>query len=126
MKKALFPAVLALLLLTGCGKTAQPLALPPAEEVRSVTVVDSGGAERQMEGREEIAALLDALSSAVPTRIPSVNDAPPDGTAYDTIRIRAEGGDILLYAYEKRGNHCLEQPYQGVYRLPLPLGTDGS
>ena len=126
MRKALFLAVLALLLLTGCGKAAPPLVLPTAEEVRSVAVASSTGTETEMESSGEIAAVLDALSSAVPTRIPSVNDAPPDGTAYDTIRLRTEGGDILLYAYEKRGKHYLEQPYQGVYRLPLPLGTDGA
>lgn len=115
--------VIAAVLTGGWGRAADPVSLPEPGDVCSICLVSAAGAERETADREEIAALLQTLREASPTRMASVNDAPGNGTAYGTITIRTDDGETVLYFYDRDGTHYLEQPYQGIYTLPEGFGA---
>ena len=65
---------------------------------------------------EEIAAVMEVLSTGRSTGRESVQDAPLT-EPYGSLTLENQGGETLLYYYEERGATLVEQPYTGIFRL---------
>ena len=65
---------------------------------------------------EDIAAVMEVLSTGRSTGRESVQDAPLT-EPYGSLTLENQGGETLLYYYEERGATLVEQPYTGIFRL---------
>ena len=102
------------LLLAGCQGEA--IALPLAGEVEAIQGENLAGEPVALTEAEEIAAVMEVLSTGRSTGRESVQDAPltePCGS----LTLENQGGETLLYYYEERGATLVEQPYTGIFRL---------
>ncbi len=108
--------LLALALLAGCGKTADPIDLPPDDAVTGIGVVTMNGDGISVMEADRIVTVMNVLRAAKPTRTPSVNDRPTNVTACGTVSIHAGGNTTVVYYYERDNRHYIEQPYRGIYR----------
>lgn len=108
--------VCALALLAGCGKKADPMDVPPLDEMASVDITRVDGATVSIDDPAAIEAVGSALDAAEPTSLQSVNDAL-QVDAYGTISINTAGEPTVLYYCEEGGRRYVEQPYRGIYRL---------
>ena len=97
---------------------AEPAVLPPAEQVRTVSV-ERDGAAADCGDREQIGELLSILADMEPTNRQSVQDVP-QADAYTSIHFEnTEGRVYTFFYYETDGTDYVEQPYQGIYK-PAP------
>lgn len=117
MKKSIAGLLLAAglcLMLTGCqGET---ISLPLAGEVEAIQGENLAGEPVALTEAEEIAAVMEVLSTGRSTGRESVQDAPLTET-YGSLTLENQGGETLLYYYEERGATLVEQPYTGIFRL---------
>ena len=117
MKKRIAGLLLAAglcLMLTGCqGET---ISLPLAGEVEAIQGENLAGEPVALTEAEEIAAVMEVLSTGRSTGRESVQDAPLT-EPYGTLCLENQGGETLLYYYEERGATLVEQPYTGIFRL---------
>ena len=117
MKKyiSLFLYLICILALTACGKKADPIMLPKAENILSVDVTVAGKTENHL-GKFWISNMISNISNAQPTRKESVQDVP-QVESYIKIDIQSETGTSTLFAYEDNMKYYIEQPYQGIYEI---------
>ncbi len=117
MKKSIAGLLLAAglcLMLTGCQGEA--IALPLAGEVEAIQGENLAGEPVALTEAEEIAAVMEVLSTGRSTGRESVQDAPL-AEPYGSLTLENQGGETLLYYYEERGATLVEQPYTGIFRL---------
>ena len=117
MKKRIAGLLLAAglcLMLAGCQGEA--IALPLAGEVEAIQGENLAGEPVALTEAEEIAAVMEVLSTGRSTGRESVQDAPL-AEPYGSLTLENQGGETLLYYYEERGATLVEQPYTGIFRL---------
>lgn len=117
MKKRIAGLLLAAglcLMLTGCQGEA--ISLPPAGKVEAIQGENLAGVPVALTEAEDIAAVMEVLSTGRSTGRESVQDAPLTET-YGSLTLENQGGETLLYYYEERGATLVEQPYTGIFRL---------
>lgn len=117
MKKRIAGLLLAAglcLMLTGCQGEA--ISLPPAGKVEAIQGENLAGEPVALTEAEDIAAVMEVLSTGRSTGRESVQDAPLTET-YGSLTLENQGGETLLYYYEERGATLVEQPYTGIFRL---------
>lgn len=108
--------LLALALLAGCGKPAEPIDLPSDDAVAAVGMITMSGEDIYFTDPGRIKAAMDILRAAEPTRRQSVNDSPTNVARYGIVSIHADDRTTVVYYYEEDGKHYIEQPYRGIYR----------
>ena len=101
-------------MLTGCQGEA--ISLPLAGEVEAIQGENLAGEPVALTEAEDIAAVMEVLSTGRSTGRESVQDAPLT-EPYGTLCLENQGGETLLYYYEERGATLVEQPYTGIFRL---------
>ena len=117
MKKSIAGLLLAAglcLMLAGCQGEA--IALPLAGEVEAIQGENLAGEPVALTEAEDIAAVMEVLSTGRSTGRESVQDAPL-AEPYGSLTLENQGGETLLYYYEERGATLVEQPYTGIFRL---------
>ena len=117
MKKRIAGLLLAAglcLMLTGCQGEA--ISLPPAGKGEAIQGENLAGEPVALTEAEEIAAVMEVLSTGRSTGRESVQDAPLT-EPYGSLTLENQGGETLLYYYEERGATLVEQPYTGIFRL---------
>lgn len=117
MKKRIAGLLLApglCLMLAGCQGEA--ISLPPAGEVEAIQGENLAGEPVALTEAEDIAAVMEVLSTGRSTGRESVQDAPL-AEPYGSLTLENQGGETLLYYYEERGATLVEQPYTGIFRL---------
>lgn len=117
MKKSIAGLLLAAglcLMLAGCQGEA--IALPLAGEVEAIQGENLAGVPVALTEAEDIAAVMEVLSTGRSTGRESVQDAPLT-EPYGSLTLENQGGETLLYYYEERGATLVEQPYTGIFRL---------
>ena len=117
MKKYILSVVccIAVLALCACGKKAEPIVLPDAEDVFSVDI-KIGEDTVSYSDEAWIGRLIEDFSGAEPTGEECVQDAPAVEN-YIKMDFQFGEGTSTLFAYEKNGKYYIEQPYQGIYRI---------
>lgn len=117
MKKRIAGLLLAAglcLMLAGCQGEA--ISLPLAGEVEAIQGENLAGEPVALTEAEEIATVMEVLSTGRSTGRESVQDAPLT-EPYGGLTLENQGGETLLYYYEERGATLVEQPYTGIFRL---------
>lgn len=105
--------------LPACAKKADPVALPPVDEISTVIISENETVEQHTD-KEWIESLVAAVAKARPTNKASVNDFPDVGQ-YVKIEVNYDGGTDILFLYEDSGKYYLEQPYQGIYYIDASM-----
>ncbi len=111
-------ALLAALALRPFSGRAYTLHLPSSADV-SELILRRGGEETRLAGWEEIGTVTGLLlGDGRTTARESVQDAPVNAeNCIQLDYVFSGGGASTLFAYERRGAHWLEQPYNGIYSL---------
>ncbi len=115
--KTIFLVILALGMITACGKKGEPIALPDAASVSSIEIHhgDISAISIDQSFVDEFMLLLQDMEI---TDRQSVNDAPSVDD-YTVIDLNYDDQISTIYYYEKNGAEYVEQPYQGIYK-PAP------
>lgn len=117
MKKRIAGLLLASgLCLTLAGCQGEAISLPPAGKVEAIQGENLAGEPVALTEAEDIAAVMEVLSTGRSTGRESVQDAPL-AEPYGSLTLENQGGETLLYYYEERGATLVEQPYTGIFRL---------
>lgn len=121
MKKilALVLCLICTLTLVACGKKADPIALPQADEITSIDITVGTNTVNHSD-KAWISEVVADMSGAKPTRKESVQDTP-QVEHYIKIDIRLKADVNTLFAYEEGGKYYIEQPYQGIYKIDRQL-----
>ena len=118
-KKSLIIALIVVMIAvitTACSKTEYTLNLPT--DAVGVTLLQNSDS-RTFETAEEIENVLNVLCGTGRTTYDESTQDSPDSTD-EIIQIDFifdEGVTSTLFAYEKKGKYCIEQPYNGVYEI---------
>lgn len=105
--------------LAACGQKADPVSLPPHNEITSVDIT-VGGKTVSHSDKAWISETAAEISASEPTARKSVQDTP-QVKSYIKIDIRAGEKTTALFAYGDDGKYYIEQPYQGIYRIDKKL-----
>ena len=120
-----FPIIslLIVILLSACSsKVADPVVLPTADDVSSITVV-SGDTTATSTDKEWMGEVMSILMDMTATSKVSVNDFPSVDD-YITINLNCSDDTVTtIFFYEERGKEYVEQSYQGIYEPDPALGT---
>ena len=120
-----FPIIslLIVILLSACSsKVADPVVLPTADDVSSITVV-SGDTTATSTNKEWMGEVMSILMDMTATSKVSVNDFPSVDD-YITINLNCSDDTVTtIFFYEERGKEYVEQSYQGIYEPDPALGT---
>lgn len=106
------------LMLTSCGK-ANPITVPSADDVISITVI-SDEESVTYDDTEWIAQVISDISDSKPTNKQSVQDVP-QVESYIQLDLRLGEGTSTLFIYKDGENCYIEQPYQGIYEINSEL-----
>ena len=104
-----------LALYNGMFPVAAPLCCPEAEEVTAVYLNGKDGAP-------VVEEILQAIASAEPTRLWSINDFPA-AEEYHTVSLITAEREYRYYLYQEDSRAYLESPYEGVYAIDAQLLT---
>lgn len=122
MKKYMFFLVSMMMgiLLSACmfTKKADPIVLPEANDIISISVSDENAAATCTD-KEQIGEILSILMDMEPTSKLSVNDFP---NVNDYIKIDFNCSDDTvntLFFYKENKTEYVEEPYRGIY-IPAP------
>ncbi len=122
MKKYMFFLVSMMMgiLLSACMFTrkADPIVLPEANDIISISVSDENAAATCTD-KEQIGEILSILMDMEPTSKLSVNDFP---NVNDYIKIDFNCSDDTvntLFFYKENKTEYVEEPYRGIY-IPAP------
>jgi len=113
VRRAALFVLMALLLLTACGRLERgPIVLPDPADVARVVLTD-GRTEVTSRDSALIARLLRTLEQAVPA-----DEAAPE----EAWSVRVDfgfrsGGESRVFLYRRGGAWLLEQPFQGVWQV---------
>ena len=108
------------ILLSACGSSAKadPIVLPAAEDIISISVSDGHAAEICTDA-VQIGEIMSILMDMESTSKPSVKDFP-NAAEYVKIDFHCSDDTVTtIFFYEDSGTQYVEQPYQGIY-LPAP------
>ncbi|MBD5549710.1 MAG: DUF5301 domain-containing protein [Lachnospiraceae bacterium] len=105
--------------LFSCGKKADPIVLPDADKIVSVTVTSKEIMEEHVD-QEWVEKAISNISDAIPTNKQSISDAP-HVEDYIKIDFLFEEGASTLFAYQDGRKYYVEQPYQGIYEIDTVL-----
>lgn len=121
MKKiiSLVLCIICTLTLVACGKKADPITLPQADEIISIDIT-VGANTVNHSNKTWISETIADISGSEPTKKESVQDIPRVEN-YIKIDFRLKTGISTLFAYEDNGQYYIEQPYQGIYKIDSPL-----
>ena len=116
MKKliALFLALVCVFGLIGCGKQAEPIVLPALDEIDSINITTFDNSEFTYSDKEWIEQFIDILTNTETTSKESVQDIP-NLENYGKVDISYNNKISTIFYYTEKGNHYIEQPYQGIY-----------
>ena len=99
--------------LSGCGKKANPIALPPTDNISSIEI--AGGLEDTIiTDKEMIASFIQKVVEATPTSKQSVQDVPAV-SEYTRVDFVSEGNISSIFIYQENSKWYIEQPYHGIY-----------
>lgn len=101
------------LFLFGCEKKAEPIVLPPIEQISSIEIA-GGIQDLIVTDVDVIASIVHKIDEAAPTSKPSVQDVP---TVSEYIRIDfiSDGNLSSVFLYEENSKLYVEQAYHGVF-----------
>ena len=99
--------------LTACGKKAEPMVLPYAEEIRSIEV-SNGIDDIICIDKDVIASFIHKVSDAKATSKKSVQDVP-NVSEYTRVDLVQDGRLTSVFIYQEDDKWYIEQPYQGIY-----------
>ena len=114
-----FSLSLILLSCSESSKTAEPLVLPAAESVTSITVI-SDGRQTSISDEKQIKDFIAYAANSKPTSIQSVQDIP-NGGEYIEADINCDDTKTVLCIYTKKNEYFIELPYQGIYKTDKAL-----
>ena len=101
------------LCLSGCGKKANPIELPPTDNISSIEI--AGGLEDTIiKDKEMIASIIQKVVDATPTSKQSVQDVPTV-SEYTRIDFVSDGNISSIFIYQQNSKWYIEQPYHGIY-----------
>ena len=115
--KKLIALVLALVCafgLIGCGKQADPIVIPAADEIDSINITTFDNSEITFSDKEWIEQIVDILTNTETTTKESVQDIP-NVENYGKVDISYNNKISTIFYYTEKGKHYIEQPYQGIY-----------
>jgi len=112
------------ILLSACGSSAKadPIVLPAAEDILSISVSD-GNAAAVCADREQIGEITSILLDMESTSKSSVTDSP---SVDEYVKIDFHCSDdtvTTVFFYQDGGTQYVEQPYQGIYIPASALNT---
>lgn len=99
--------------LTACGKKAEPMVLPYAEEIRSIEV-SNGIDDIICTDKDVIASFIQKISEARATSKKSVQDVP-NVSEYTRVDLVQDGKLTSIFIYQENSKWYIEQAYQGIY-----------
>jgi len=123
MKKKMALHIISLIvvcLLSACSsqKVADPIVLPEAEDLTSISVV-SGDLTATSTDKQWMADFMAILTDMESTSQSSITEDPNvEGEIMINLNC-SDGPGKTVFFYEKNGKEYVEQPYQGVY-MPAP------
>ena len=126
MKKRIAMHIISLIvvfLLSACSsqKVADPIVLPEAGDLTSISVV-SGDITATSIDEQWMADFMAILTDMESTSQSSISDAP-NVEGYIIINLNCSDGSVkTVFFYEKNGKEYVEQPYQGIYIPASELG----
>ena len=91
-------------------KKADPIDLPSSGGVTSIEFVTLTEAKVDITEARHIKKIMDALKTAEPTRMQSVNDQPTNVDTCGTDNIKTTAETTVVYYYNKNSKHYIEQP----------------
>lgn len=116
---SLFLCLTCSLNLVACGKKADPIILPQANEITSINITEGKHTVRHTD-QTWICEIIDGIASSEPTNKESVQDVPLV-ESYIKIELQHETGTSTIFAYKDNGKYYIEQPYQGIYTIDSQL-----
>lgn len=121
MKKyiSLFLCLTCMLTLVACGKKADPITLPQTDDITSIDITVGENTVNHAD-KTWISEIIAHMSSSKPANKESVQDVPLT-ESYIKIDFQFETATSTLFAYEDSGKYCIEQPYQGIYKIDSQL-----
>lgn len=123
MKKRMALHIISLIvvcLLSACSsqKVADPIVLPEAEDLTSISVV-SGDITATSTDKQWMADFMAILTDMEATSQSSITEDPNvEGEIMINLKC-SDGSGKTVFFYEKNGKEYVEQPYQGIY-MPAP------
>ena len=109
-----------ILVLAACGKKADPIVLPHADDIASVDITADGNTVSYSD-KTWIHEIISDISAAEPTEKESVQDIPQIENYIKIVLNTATDVSTTLYAYEDTYGFYIEQPYQGIYKTDSEL-----
>ena len=101
--------------LVACGKKADPIVLPRADDITSIDISSDGSTVSDSD-KIWICEMMSDISAAEPTGKESVQDIPQTKSYIKVVLTTATDASITLYVYEDADGFYIEQPYQGIYK----------
>ena len=123
LKKRFISAALCficILVLAACGKKADPIVLPHADDITSVDITADGNTVSYSD-KTWIHEIISDISAAEPTGKESVQDIPQTENYIKIVINTTMGAGTPLYVYEDTCGFYIEQPYQGIYKTDSEL-----
>ena len=111
---------ISILVLAACGKKADPIALPRADDITSVDIT-SNGSTVSYSDKTWICEIISDISAAEPAGKESVQDTPQTENYIRIVLNTTTGAGTTLYVYEDTCGFYIEQPYQGIYKTDSEL-----
>jgi len=101
------------LCLSGCGKKANPIELPPTDNISSIEIA-GGLKDTIITDKEMIASFIQKVVESIPTSKQSVQDVPTV-SEYTRVDFVSDGNISSIFIYQENSKWYIEQPYHGIY-----------
>lgn len=101
------------LCLSGCGKKANPIELPPTDNISSIEIA-GGLKDTIITDKEKITSFIQKVVEATLTSKQSLQDVPTV-SEYTRVDFVSDGNISSIFIYQENSKWYIEQPYHGIY-----------